>query len=74
MLVLKTFVSITKIVNVDSFSSVFKNTHTMSNLECDKWFNKGYNDEMDDVFKKNENDKNVSSFSFSYNPTHFKYP
>jgi hypothetical protein len=50
MLFLKTFVSISKIVDVDSFSGVLRNTHTMSNLECDKWFNKGYNDEMEGLF------------------------
>ncbi len=50
MLFLKTSMSISKIFDVDSFSGVLRNTHTMSNLECDEWFNKGYNDEMEDLF------------------------
>ncbi len=45
-----TYVSISKIVDVDSFGGVFRNTHTIPNLKCDKWFNKGYNDEMEDLF------------------------
>jgi hypothetical protein len=39
--------SISKIVDVDFFSDVLRNTHTMSNLKCDKWFKKGYNDKME---------------------------